>query len=71
MRPNRVCRLTPRQREILTLLARGFYYKEIASALGISPATVRAHLHLTYRKLQVNSRHRAVLKFHELSSEKV
>jgi DNA-binding CsgD family transcriptional regulator len=49
------------------LLARGFYYKEIADALGISPATVRAHLHLTYRKLQVNSRHRAVLKFHELA----
>ena len=58
-------RLTPRQVEVLELLAQGLYYKEIGVALGISPATVRAHLHATYRKLQVKSRSRAVHKFYE------
>jgi RNA polymerase sigma factor (sigma-70 family) len=58
-------RLTPRQREILVLLARGSYYKEIGAELGISPATVRAHLHSVYRKLEVKSRARATALFHE------
>jgi DNA-binding NarL/FixJ family response regulator len=60
-----VARLTPRQREILVLLAKGFYYKEIGAALGISHCTVRAHLHAVYQKLEVRSRARAVVKFHE------
>jgi DNA-binding NarL/FixJ family response regulator len=59
-------RLTPRQQEILGLLAKGFYYKEIGATLGISHSTVRAHLHSVYRKLEVRSRSRAVIKFHEL-----
>jgi DNA-binding NarL/FixJ family response regulator len=58
-------RLTPRQREILQLLAQGFYYKEIGAALGISHCTVRAHLHSVYQRLEVKSRARAVVKFHE------
>ena len=63
--------LTPRQREILKLLAKGFYYKEIGTELGISPFTVRAHLHSVYRKLEVRSRARAVIKFHEQSWRQV
>jgi DNA-binding CsgD family transcriptional regulator len=58
-------RLTPRQEQILHLLAKGFYYKEIGTELGISPFTVRAHLHTVYRKLGVKSRARAVVKFNE------
>jgi DNA-binding NarL/FixJ family response regulator len=58
-------RLTPRQREILQLLAQGFYYKEIGAALGISHCTVRAHLHSVYQRLEVKSRARAVVKFNE------
>jgi DNA-binding CsgD family transcriptional regulator len=58
-------RLTPRQQEILALLAKGFYYKEIGAALGISHSTVGAHLHTVCRKLDVKSRARAVIKFHE------
>ena len=67
MRPIR--KLTARQQEILQLLAKGFYYKEIGAALGISPFTVRAHLHTVYRKLEVKSRARAVVKFQELLQE--
>jgi DNA-binding NarL/FixJ family response regulator len=55
--------LTPREREILTLLAKGLQYKEIADHLDISTSTVRGHLHLIYGKLHVQSRTEAVLKF--------
>jgi DNA-binding CsgD family transcriptional regulator len=58
-------KLTPRQEQILQLLAKGFYYKEIGAELGISPFTVRAHLHTVYRKLDVKSRARAVVKFNQ------
>lgn len=55
--------LTPRENEILTELARGLHYKEIAEQLGISTSTVRAHLHTIYGKLHVQSRTEAVVKF--------
>lgn len=58
-------KLTRRQHEILELLAKGYSYKEMGGVLGISPSTVRAHLHSVYGKLRVNSRGRAVVKFHE------
>jgi DNA-binding NarL/FixJ family response regulator len=56
-------RLTPRQEEILGLLARGFVTKEIANELGISFDTVRFHLKDIYAKLHVRSRTEAVVKF--------
>jgi len=55
--------LTAREQEILSLLAKGSYYKEIATELGIRTGTVRNHLHEIYRKLHVQSRTEAVLKF--------
>jgi len=55
--------LTKREREILSQLARGSLYKEIADHMGISLDTVRTHLQHIYNKLQVHSRHQAVLKF--------
>lgn len=57
-------RLTPRQEEILGLLARGYVTKEIADKLGISFDTVRFHLKDIYAKLHVRSRTEAVLKYH-------
>jgi DNA-binding NarL/FixJ family response regulator len=58
-------RLTRRELEILTLLAKGYLYKEIGDQLGISLSTVRAHLHAIYEKLHVQSRTQAVVKFLE------
>lgn len=55
--------LTPREREILRLLAKGYLYKEIADKLGLSISTVRAHLHSIYEKLHVHTRTEAVLKY--------
>ena len=55
--------LSPREREVLDLLAKGHRYKEIAERLGISFDTVRAHLRNIYDKLQVRSRTEAVVKY--------
>ncbi len=55
--------LTPREQEILQLLAKGYYYKEISDSLGITYNTVRTHLQHIYEKLHVQSRTGAVLKF--------
>lgn len=49
--------LTPREREVLRLIARGYAYKEIAFRLGISPRTVEVHVSAVLRKLQLSSRH--------------
>jgi RNA polymerase sigma factor (sigma-70 family) len=49
--------LTPREREVLRLIARGYLYKEIARRLDISPKTVEAHVSAVLRKLQLSSRH--------------
>lgn len=54
--------LTPREQEVLEHLAKGFLYKEIADALGISYDTVHAHIRRIYEKLQVRSRTEAVAK---------
>jgi DNA-binding NarL/FixJ family response regulator len=49
--------LTPREREVLQHLARGYMYKEIALRLGISAKTVEAHVSAVLRKLQLSNRH--------------
>jgi len=55
--------LSPREREVLELLARGYLYKEIAEALHISVPTVNSHIRRIYEKLHVRSRSQAVAKF--------
>jgi DNA-binding NarL/FixJ family response regulator len=52
--------LTPREREVLQLLAEGASGLRIASSLGVSPNTVRTHVHGILSKLQVHSRLEAV-----------
>ena len=49
--------LTPREREVLQLIARGYAYKEIARRLTISAKTVESHVSSVLRKLQLSSRH--------------
>jgi DNA-binding NarL/FixJ family response regulator len=55
--------LSPREREILELLAQGFPNKQIADRVGVSDGTVRWHLRHVYNKLHVRSRTEAALKF--------
>src|SRR5690242_17542868 len=49
--------LTPRELEVLRHIARGYLYKEVALALGISVKTVEAHVGAVLRKLQLSNRH--------------
>ena len=49
--------LTPREREVLQLIARGYSYKEIAGRLHLSARTVESHVSAVLRKLQLSSRH--------------
>jgi DNA-binding NarL/FixJ family response regulator len=49
--------LTPREREVLRYIARGYLYKEIGLRLGISVKTVEAHVSAVLRKLQLSNRH--------------
>lgn len=55
--------LSPREREVLALLARGFLYKEIAESLQISVPTVNTYIRRIYEKLHVRSRSHAVAKY--------
>ncbi|RYY27006.1 MAG: response regulator transcription factor [Chitinophagaceae bacterium] len=55
--------LSPREKEILELLAKGLLYKEIAGQLFISQETVRKHVYHIYEKLHVNNRVEAINKF--------
>lgn len=49
--------VTPREFDVLRLLARGYTYKEIAAELFISTKTVETHTSSVFRKLQVSNRH--------------
>jgi DNA-binding NarL/FixJ family response regulator len=49
--------LTPREREVLRLIARGYTYKELARRLAVSIKTVETHVSSVLRKLQLSSRH--------------
>jgi DNA-binding NarL/FixJ family response regulator len=54
--------LSPREQELLDLLARGYLYKEIADAMKISVGTVNTYIRRIYEKLHVRSRSQAVAK---------
>jgi DNA-binding NarL/FixJ family response regulator len=58
--------LSPREREVLELLARGYLYKEIAEQLKISVQTVNTYIRRIYEKLHVRSRAQAVAKYAHL-----
>jgi DNA-binding NarL/FixJ family response regulator len=49
--------LTPREREVLRLIARGYTYKELARRLAVSIKTVETHVSSVLRKLQLDNRH--------------
>jgi len=49
--------LTPRERQVLRLIARGYSYRDIAAELSISAKTVESHVSSVLRKLQLSNRH--------------
>jgi len=59
--------LSPREQEVLDLLARGYLYKEIAERLNVSVPTVNTYVRRMYEKLHVRSRAQAVAKYAHLT----
>jgi DNA-binding NarL/FixJ family response regulator len=59
--------LSPREQEVLELLARGYLYKEIAERLSLSLPTISTHIRHIYDKLHVRSRGQAVAKFSRIT----
>lgn len=54
--------LSPREQEVLTLIARGFSYAEIARLQSVSVHTVQTHIKNLYSKLSVHSKNEAVFE---------
>jgi DNA-binding NarL/FixJ family response regulator len=63
----RAAQLTPQQWRVLALMVHGDQNKQIAYKLGISEATVKAHVTVILRKLGVRSRTQAVIEARELT----
>ena len=58
--------LTAREREVLGLIAEGLSNQEIAARLFIEIGTVKGYVHRILRKLEVDSRTKAISRAHEL-----
>ena len=65
----RIASLTPQQFRVLTMLAEGLLNKQIAWELGVSEATVKAHMTAIMRKLGVNNRTQVALAASQLAVE--
>jgi DNA-binding NarL/FixJ family response regulator len=64
-------RLSEREREVLTMIVKGFSYAETAKLLGVSAHTVTTHVRSIYRKLEVHSRGEAVYEALQLGIVKL
>ena len=58
-----LAKITPREKDVLDQLARGFSYKEIADNLHIGTGTLQGYISNVYEKLRVHSRTEAVTKY--------
>jgi DNA-binding NarL/FixJ family response regulator len=64
----RLSTLTPQQVRVLTMLGEGLLNKQIAFQLGVSEATVKAHVSAILQKLGVDSRTQAVIVMNRIAS---
>jgi DNA-binding NarL/FixJ family response regulator len=54
--------LSPRERAVALLIAGGLPNKEVAGELGLSPGTVKIHVHSIFQKLGVRSRNSLIIR---------
>lgn len=60
--------LTEREAEVMTGLAKGLLYKEIANKLGISFSAVHKRQHRIFRKLRVSNRSEAIMRWQQIET---
>ncbi|MEK9659824.1 MAG: helix-turn-helix transcriptional regulator, partial [Chloroflexota bacterium] len=60
--PEALALLTPRERQVLGLIAAGYSNPRIAAALVVEPKTVKNHINNIYGKLRLNSRYEAIAR---------
>lgn len=65
----RIKTLTPQQSRVLGMLAEGLLNKQIAYELGVSEATIKAHVSAVLQKLGVDSRTQAVIQLSKIGAE--
>jgi len=65
----RIQTLTPQQSRVLSMLAEGLLNKQIAYELGVSEATIKAHVSAVLQKLGVDSRTQAVIQLSKIGAE--
>lgn len=65
----RIRTLTPQQARVLGMLAEGWLNKQIAYELGVSEATIKAHVSAVLQKLNVDSRTQAVIRLSRIGSD--
>jgi FixJ family two-component response regulator len=63
----RLARLTKRERQVCELVAQGLLNKQIAYELGVSEATIKAHVSAILLKLNVDSRTQAVIQLGKIN----
>ncbi len=68
---HRLHSLTPQQARVLSMIAEGLLNKQIAYELGVSEATVKAHVSAVLQKLNVDSRTQAVIQLAKIASEAI
>lgn len=66
---SRLQTLTPQQSRVLGMLAEGLLNKQIAYELGVSEATIKAHVSAVLQKLAVDSRTQAVIQLSKIGAE--
>ena len=66
---SRLASLTPQQVRVLMLLSEGLLNKQIAHAIGVSEATVKAHVSAILQKLKVDNRTQAVILAKRLAED--
>lgn len=66
---SKIASLTPQQYRVLCLLKEGWLNKQIGYEIGVTEATVKAHITAIFRKLEVSNRVQAVIKLNELAPD--
>jgi two-component system nitrate/nitrite response regulator NarP len=61
--------LSPRERELITLVRKGLRNREIAKQLGVTEGTIKVYLHTVFEKLGVSSRTELAIRANDFLAE--